>query len=186
MGRKKILKSLNFSTFFELLKLSVVNPHQFIEIILPFPKLKDPLIFFTTNIVLGFLVKNIIDSIKFNNWVLLLHGITEMLFTLPVVFLGLLLFAIFLHLLAKALKGQGNFKSSLKIVCFSSSSLIIFYVPFINILGLILILRVLIPGFLAIHKYSLPRVIINIVGPFLAFLLLIFALGLLKIPIFKG
>ena len=181
MGRKKILKSLNFSTYFKLLRLSVINPQNFIEIILPFPKLKDPLIFFTINIVLGFLIKNIIDALKFNNWVILLHGITEMLFTLPVVFLGLFLFAIFLHLIARVLKGQGNFKASLKIVCFSSSLLIIFYVPYLNILGLILILRILVPGFLVIHKYSLPRVIINILVPFLAFLILIFALGSLKI-----
>lgn len=171
------LKKLNLKIYISLLKNCFIHPKLFLQDMVHF-SFKQALILFIINAVLGLSLRTIISVFYFQNWIVLLISITEIILSLPILLLLLFLLTLFLYLLAKVLQGQADFKTSLKVICFSAFPLVLFSLPFILPILIIYTLYYLIFSFHKVHNYSLIRASINILVPFLIVALFIFMLGI--------
>lgn len=182
MVKKKFKSYLTFKRYFSLLKSSFLRPSEVINSLEKFQKIEEALFFFGVNVVLGLFLRILLDISKYQKINFLFSGIVEGLLSLPIFYLGLFILTFFLFLIAKLLRGKGDFISCLKAVCLSSAPLILYGIPLALPLTMIFVVRLLIMNFQKIHNYSLAKVIFNVVFPFLMFILVSLSLGLLVLP----
>lgn len=178
MVKKKLKSYLTFGIYYNLLKSSFLHPAKVTDSLEKFQKIEEVLFFFGINVVLGLFLRILLDISKYKKINFLFSGIVESLLSLPIFYLGLFTLTFFLFLIAKLLRGKGDFISCLKAVCLSSAPIILYGIPLTLLLTIVFVVRLLILNFQKIHSYSLAKVIFNVVFPFLMFILVSLSLRL--------
>lgn len=165
------MSNLTASLYFKLIRASFTHPKEYLSSVKNYTSTKDALAFFIINITLGALIKAAGDIFYYQNPVGIFLSITEISIFIPVACLGLIMISTPLHLIAKVLSGKGDFKVSIKSVCYSTSPLIFLWVPVVAPLVLIYIIYLMISNFHQNHFYTINKSIVNILIPFLLVLI---------------
>lgn len=168
---------LSPKNYLSLIKNSFVKPKSYIAYTSQYSKTKDQWVFFIMNIVVGLALETIIALVYYQTPTVIFQSITEIALFIPVASLFLIITTLILHSIAKALKGQGDFRTSLQAVSFSTTPLIFYWIPYVRIISFPLIIFFLILEFRNLHHYSTNKAIANILIPSLILALMAFLLG---------
>ena len=169
------------SGYLKFIWMSFRKPFKYVEIISTQRDFKKALFFGLGNICLGLLLEILLKVILTNYWVLFFPFVSEIFFPVFLLLFFLLLFGVFLYVLAKILKGKGNFKSSMSATFFSTTPLLFGFLPILQIIAILYWIFLLIISFLKIHQYSKTYAVLNIIIPVSVIILILFALGLINL-----
>src|SRR3989344_5889319 len=112
MKIKKIPKlQFKFKSYFRILQVSFFYPQPYAISIPQKKKLNFALFFFFINLSLGFILKQVFESILRQNLNLALFAISQFLIFIPLTLIGLILFTFLLFLIAKILGGKGSLQA---------------------------------------------------------------------------
>lgn len=169
------------SGYLKFIWVSFQKPFNFVATISTLKDFKKALFFGLCNICLGLLLEIVLKVLLINRWELFFPSVSEIFFPVLFILFFLILFGVFLHLLAKILKGKGSFKSSVAATLFSTSPLILSFLPILQIAALLYWVFLLIISFLKIHQYSKTKAVVNIIVPLGGLVIALFALGLINL-----
>ena len=180
--KKKIEQELLFNgnplTYLKLLALSFINPVYFINQTTRKTNLQGAIFYLLITTVLGSLFKYLTEIIVTKNISLAFLGISETLFIVLFAAIITLFFSITLFIFAKILGGKGSFVLSMQAIIYSSSPVILFWIPIIRPIIFIYVLILLILSFRKVHSYSFNQALITIAFPGIAVTMLFFIIGL--------
>lgn len=169
------------SGFIKFIFISFRRPFKYAQVITTEKDLKKALFFALGNICLGLFLEILLKVILTNRWELFFPLVSEIFFPVLLILFFLVFFGVFLHILAKILKGKGNIKRSLIAILFSTSPLLFGFLPILQIIAFLYWIFLLIISFLKIHQYTKTRAVLNIIIPICGLIIIFFALGLINL-----
>ncbi len=160
-----------------LLKLSLTKPKIYADNI-PFDLgFKKPLIFVLIVSTIQSSLALIIKVASTQNTSVLFLGISQIVFSLPMVILFTFTSAGIYFLISKALGGKGNYKGVVAISCYSTIPNIL-GVSFLGLVFSILVFFVQIVALKRLNDFSYIKAATAVVAPLLILLVMVFMLGL--------
>ncbi len=171
--------NLSFRRYFYFLFKAIVSPRQYSLFFSNYLSWKDAFSFFLINLfwalVILTLVKNLSGSIN-----LIFSFVSQIIFFVPFGVLLLFLLTTVLHILSKALGASKDFKSSFLAVCYSS--LLLFFLPikYLQIIGIIYSLFLLIYNFKNFQTLSFIKATLTIIFPTLMVILFLLMIGIIN------
>jgi hypothetical protein len=170
------LTAKNYRRF---LLYSFTRPFYFAQIISERHRIGEALGFFVMNVFLGTLLKVVVVLLLTQNIPAAFIAIAGLLFVIPISIVVFVILVFLLFILSKALGGKGTLKNTLCASSFALPLLIFFQIPVVSVLAVCYSLFLLILTFHFVQSLRFPKSVINILFPFLIFLLILIALGLL-------
>ncbi len=172
----KARKGLNFNNFLNLVKLFYFVPEEYLSQAFSSLRLKDILFFSGINLALGLLINSFTYLYNYQNLQVIFVSLTEAFLSIPIIIVFGLVVTLLLHIFAKILEGKGNFKASFKASALGTPILIFWWLPIIKPGLMIWLIYHLVVNFRFYHSYKTPKAMINILIPFFAALLALWAL----------
>lgn len=165
-------------TYLKFILLSFFHPNKFVKIVKKLSKSrlsksKKGYIYFFINLQLGLLIFGLIkvylskNSTIFSPPLVFFPTLSETLFLTPFIGLGFLCFLLILYLIAKLIGGVGSLKTTFVASSWLSAPLIFIWVPYLQVVAIIVQVYLLIEGFFQIHLYSKRVALVNILMPIL-------------------
>lgn len=175
--RKKYFH-LSFKNYLLLLKFSFTNPNFYIQKIPVAANLKQSFAFFFINILLGLTLGLLIKTAAYGDLGLLFYTISQFIVLLPFYFILLLLTCSVFHSIAKVLGGKGSFSESISSVSYSTSPLVLFWIPLFGIFATFLTLYILAINLTRVHQYPKAYAIVTVLLPITILIIIASILGL--------
>lgn len=180
--KKKIEQDLLFNgnplTYLKLLILSFINPFSFTKQTTSRTNLQGSIFYLLITTIIGSLFKYISEIIITKNISLAFLGISETFFIVLFAIIITFFFSITLFIIAKILDGKGSLLLSMQAIIYSSSPLILFWIPFLRPFIFFYVLILMILSFQRVHKYSFNKALITIAFPGVVVMMLFFIIGL--------
>lgn len=176
---------LDFSRYLRLIETSIINP-QLYSTHLKQLTLEQSLVFFIINSSLWLVLSSIIRTVLIQKYRLFFSVLSEILVLMIPLFLVLLLFTVFLYILAKTFGSRTKLKNNLKAVLFSSILLPFFAVPVVKVFAFIFSVFILIFCLKAVNRFDIIKATLVVVIPVTLTLLALIGLGILNINLILG
>lgn len=138
-------------------------------------------IFFLINFTFalgGLLIRTYLQN---SNPSILFQSFSEIIFFYPLALVGFLFFSFILYILSVLLGGKTSFGQSLSAMGLSSFPLIVFFLPYLALLGIFVWATYLVFSFYKIYHYKFHLAVIGVVVPFLVVAAFMIAVGLLNL-----
>ncbi|MFH1433194.1 MAG: YIP1 family protein [archaeon] len=184
-------KTVNISSYefgklnyLQKIKLILLDPHRFFEIMPITGGYKDPIIFYAITIIITLIpVSSLL--IIFNPTTTGIAAMLTILIIGPIITIPLLfVFCALFHITLKILGGSGNYESTLRVMAYASAPNVVSWIPLAGILAMIYQVYISIIGYKNVHNISTLRIIIGmiliclIIGAILAIIILTIGLAI--------
>lgn len=153
-GRKKIPFALNLKSYLGLMKISLLSPTSFPTSIIERSSLVTAISYFSINGMLALISFIIFNSYITGRYLNLFLGVSQMILYIPILLFVVLLIATALHFLSQLFRGKSSFSNIFKTVCFCSGGGIIFWVPYLQFIGIAGILFTLLANIASVNNFS--------------------------------
>lgn len=180
MERRDIYFELNFSRYLRLLEHAVINPNLYSENLknLDF---KKAYFLFCINASGWLVLSALIRTFLIQKYLLFFAILSETLILLVPLFILLVIFAVFLHILARMFGSRTKLRNNIKAVLFSSILLPFFAVPVFKVLAMIISLFIMIYCFKAVNRFDKIRASISVIIPAGIIFAGLFAIGIINV-----
>lgn len=159
MARPKKIKlqfDLSIKNFAKLSLAAFLHPKLFVASIPAFKKTYTPAVtFLLFNLSFGNIVAVIVRQAIDLNHPSFFFAISQLIFIIPIFFIGAVCFFVLLFAIAKILGGQGSLKETLNHLMFSSLPLSFIGVSYFGDLSILMMLVLTILSLKKVHQYNL-------------------------------
>lgn len=177
LKKETISFELNINNFLRLIELALLHPTIYAESI-PFKQgLKQAVFFFSSSVMLGFLVSGIIRLFSTQHYSLFFL-LSELIIVIPFLIIDLFILTAVFFAIAKLLGGKGSFEESLAALAYATIPVIFFAIPMIGFFAFLWMIYILTISFTHIHHYSRIKAFFTILSPILVLILIGIVLGI--------
>lgn len=157
--------------FIEKAKMVLLNPKEFFNIMPVTGGYKDPIIFFSTIMIISLIINSILGIIFANAKLghLAVNTILLLVLFIPVFFIVALIY----HTLLKIVGGNGSYESTFRVIAYSSAPSLFSWIPLVGLITGIYQLYINLVGYSKVHNISDTKALIVLLIPIIIFSIII-------------